>query len=161
MTRGRKPKPTESKKLEGNPGKRKLNDKEPKPDVVIPECPPHLEGEARKEYKRITEELLKLKIITKIDRATLVSYCQAWADLLHATKMVKKEGEVLYSDKGNAYLNPWKGIQTSSMDRIARLSSEFGMTPSSRSRLKVETPTEEDEMEKMLMAAARKKGSKR
>ncbi len=161
MTRGAKPKPTELKKLEGNPGKRKLNEKEPKPDVAIPECPPHLDGEASKEYKRITEELLKLKIITKIDRATLVAYCQAWADLLHATKMVKKEGEVLYSDKGNAYLNPWKGIQTSSMDRLARLSSEFGMTPSSRSRLKVETPTEEDEMEKMLMAAANKKGSKR
>lgn len=31
MVRGRKPKPTELKKRAGNPGKRKLNDKEPKP----------------------------------------------------------------------------------------------------------------------------------
>ena len=29
---GRKPKPTAIKELEGNPGKRKLNNKEPKPD---------------------------------------------------------------------------------------------------------------------------------
>ena len=33
-TRGRKPTPTAIKELEGNPGKRKLNDKEPKPSEV-------------------------------------------------------------------------------------------------------------------------------
>lgn len=146
MTRGRKPKPTKTKKLEGNPGKRALNNQEPQPDVAIPECPPHLEGEARKEYQRITVELVKLKILSNIDRAALVGYCQAWGDYVHATKMIKKEGEVLYSDKGNAYINPWKNIQTSAIDRMLRFSSEFGMTPSSRSRIKVDTPTEEDKM---------------
>ena len=33
---GRKPKPTAVKKLEGNPGKRKLNSKEPVPAKGIP-----------------------------------------------------------------------------------------------------------------------------
>ena len=146
MTRGRIPKPTEQKKLEGNPGKRALNNQEPQPDVAIPQCPPHLKGAAREEYLRVTAELLKLKIISNIDRAVLVGYCQAWGDYIHATEKIKKEGEVLYSDKGNAYLNPWKNIQTSSMDRILRFAAEFGMTPSSRSRIKVETPTEEDKM---------------
>ncbi|MDD6036563.1 MAG: response regulator [Lachnospiraceae bacterium] len=36
---GRKPKPTAVKELEGNPGKRKLNKKEPKPEKGMPECP--------------------------------------------------------------------------------------------------------------------------
>ena len=36
---GRKPKPTAIKKLEGNPGKRKLNTKEPIPAKGMPECP--------------------------------------------------------------------------------------------------------------------------
>ena len=36
---GRKPKPTAVKKLEGNPGKRKLNKKEPVPAKGMPECP--------------------------------------------------------------------------------------------------------------------------
>ena len=35
---GRKPKPTAIKELEGNPGKRKLNKKEPKPDKGMPTC---------------------------------------------------------------------------------------------------------------------------
>ena len=36
---GRKPKPTAVKKLEGNPGKRKLNMKEPVPAKGMPTCP--------------------------------------------------------------------------------------------------------------------------
>lgn len=36
---GRKPKPTALKKLEGNPGKRKLNTKEPVPAKGMPDCP--------------------------------------------------------------------------------------------------------------------------
>ena len=146
MTRGRKPKPTETKKLEGNPGKRALNNQEPQPDIAIPECPPHLEGEAKKEFQRITAELVKLKILSNVDRAAIVGYCQAWGDYVNATKQIKKEGEVLYSDKGNAYLNPWKNIQTSALDRMLRFSAEFGMTPSSRTRIKVDKPTEEDKM---------------
>ena len=35
---GRKPKPTAMKKLEGNPGKRKLNTKEPVPAKGMPVC---------------------------------------------------------------------------------------------------------------------------
>lgn len=47
---GRKPKPTAIKKLEGNPGKRKLNTKEPIPAKGMPECPDWLLLEA-KNYK--------------------------------------------------------------------------------------------------------------
>lgn len=36
---GRKPKPTDLKKLEGNPGKKKLNVKEPIPEKEMPDCP--------------------------------------------------------------------------------------------------------------------------
>lgn len=159
MTRGRKPKPTEQKKLAGNPGKRKLNDKEPKPDVVIPLPPEHLEGIALDEWYRITPELLKLRMITALDRAPLVALCQAWGDYIKACEKLEEEGEVLMSDKGNAYQNPWTGIKTSAMDRILRLSSEFGMTPSARSRLKVEMPTEDEDMKKIL-TRKREKGTK-
>lgn len=44
---GRKPKPTEVKTLEGNPGKRKINTKEPMPGKGIPACPEWLLPEAK------------------------------------------------------------------------------------------------------------------
>lgn len=155
--RGRKPKPTEKKRLEGNPGKRKLNEQEPKPEVVIPDPPNHLDGPALDEWHRITKELHELRIITVIDRVALVAYCQAWADYIKACEQILEEGEVLISDKGNAYQNPWTGIRTNAMDRLLRISAEFGMTPSSRSRLKVQTASEDDEIKKMLLAASSKK----
>ena len=42
---GRKPKPTAVKKLEGNPGKRKLNTKEPNPGKGMPDCPGSADGD--------------------------------------------------------------------------------------------------------------------
>lgn len=46
--RGRKPKPTALKKLEGNPGKRPLNELEPLPQVTMLRCPNWLEPEAKR-----------------------------------------------------------------------------------------------------------------
>ena len=46
---GRKPKPTALKKLEGNPGKRKLNTKEPMPGKGMPDCPKWLLPEGSEE----------------------------------------------------------------------------------------------------------------
>lgn len=157
--RGRKNTPTALKQLKGNPGKRALNDQEPKPDVAIPECPAHLTGEARKEWNRITRELCELGILANIDRAALATYCMAWLDFVYASKMVDEEGEVITSKRlnkdgvevpGGKYLNPWVGIKTSAMDRVVRIAAEFGMTPASRTRIKVETPSEEDLMASFL-----------
>ena len=55
--RGRKPKPTAVKVLEGNPGKRSLNTGEPKPEKKAPRCPSWLEEEAKKEWKRMAKQL--------------------------------------------------------------------------------------------------------
>ena len=47
-TRGRKPKPTALKLLEGNPGKRPLNDREPVPPRAALKCPAWLLPEAKR-----------------------------------------------------------------------------------------------------------------
>lgn len=148
--RGRKNTPTELKKLKGNPGKRALNEKEPQPDVEIPDCPEHLTGEAQKEWVRITGELKKLGVIANIDRAALAAYCMAWLDFVYASRMVDEEGEVITSEKGGKYMNPWVGIKTSAMDRLVRIGAEFGLTPASRTKLKVDIPSEEDLMASFL-----------
>ena len=54
---GRKPKPTALKKLEGNPGKRKLNTKKPVPGKGMPNCPKWLLPEAKKEWERLCVKL--------------------------------------------------------------------------------------------------------
>ena len=58
MGAGRKPKPTAMKELEGNPGKRKLNKKEPVPGKGMPDCPKWLLPDAQEEWKRLCEKLI-------------------------------------------------------------------------------------------------------
>ena len=63
--RGRKPKPTALKLLEGNPGKRPLNDKEPKPQKKAPSCPKWLDPEAKKEWRRLASKMEMMGILPR------------------------------------------------------------------------------------------------
>ena len=67
--RGRKPKPTRLKLIEGNPGKRATNQHEPRPEPKVPTCPAHLCPAAKAEWKRLAQELFVLGIVTALDRA--------------------------------------------------------------------------------------------
>lgn len=59
------------------------------PDVEIPDCPRHLLPEARKFWKRLTPELEKLGLISKIDQAALALACQEWAWVVwHETRLI-------------------------------------------------------------------------
>lgn len=75
--RGRKPKPTHLKLVTGNPGKRALNENEPKPPPSLPSPPSHLDEEARLEWERLSEQLYALGCLSEIDRAALAAYVQA------------------------------------------------------------------------------------
>ena len=63
-TRGRKPTPTAIKELEGNPGKRALNEREPKPQKKAPACPKWLEEEAKKEWVPDDGVILRATTVT-------------------------------------------------------------------------------------------------
>ena len=86
--RGRKPKPTAVKVLEGNPGKRSLNTNEPKPVKKAPRCPAWLEDEAKKEWKRMAKQMEQLGILTEIDMAAFAGYCQAYARWKEAEEFI-------------------------------------------------------------------------
>ena len=90
--RGRRPKPTRLKVLTGNPGKRPLNESEPRPEPVVPECPPELGEVARREWDRLAAELGPLRITTNLDRGALAAYCGAYALWAEAMEAIQKYG---------------------------------------------------------------------
>lgn len=63
---GRKPKPAAAKKLEGNPGKRKLNTKELNPGKGMPDCLAWLLPEAKEEWICLSEKLNQMGVFTEI-----------------------------------------------------------------------------------------------
>lgn len=146
--RGRKPKPTAVKVLEGNPGKRALNLDEPKFKTQIPTCPPHLSSNAKTEWRRITKLLHQAGLLTNVDRGALAGYCAAYARWAEAERELKKPGIqwIIETDKGNLVQNPLIGIANKSMILMLKFATEFGMTPSARSRVKAEQNGEEDDL---------------
>ena len=139
---GRRPTPTALKLLRGNPGKRPLNKNEPKPEVKIPRCPGHLSPIAKAEWKRISRELAAMGLLTGMDRAALAAYCQAYGRWAQAETEAAKKGLMIDTTHGNSIQNPYIGIANKALEHMYRFLTEFGLTPSSRTRLS--TPKQEE-----------------
>lgn len=142
---GRPPKPLALKILEGNPGHRPLNRYEPKPRPIAPPCPRWLEPEAKREWKRISRELEALGLLTVIDRAVLAGYCQAWARWRAAEEVLTREGTTFTTPNGYRQQRPEVSIAQKSLQLVAKFATEFGLTPSARTRLGVHYVGEKDE----------------
>ena len=149
-------KPTKLKILEGNPGKRPLNMNEPQPEAGRPTCPSHLSATARTEWRRIVPELERLGLLTMIDRSALAAYCQAYGRWVQAEKVLKEKGPLYKTEKGNVITSPMLWVANKAIDQMHRFMVEFGMTPSSRSRISVPGYLEEDAMSDLLDPELRK-----
>ncbi|MGH7936119.1 MAG: phage terminase small subunit P27 family [Chthoniobacterales bacterium] len=159
---GRRPLPTAVKKLRGNPGKRKLNDKEPSAQLGEPEMPRDLPKAAAAEWKRIVPELQILVVLATVDRAALAAYCHAFARWFEAEREVKRLGivveePILIMGEATDFVrykkNPAVTISEGAMKIMKSFLVEFGMTPSSRSRVRIEKPADDDPMDAFLKGA--------
>src|SRR5438093_11519721 len=89
---GRRPKPTAIKLLEGNPGKRKLNHREPRPALGLPPCPKSLRGVARKAWGEIGSQLVLMRVMTTSDAPALELLCRAYGEYRAAADLVARKG---------------------------------------------------------------------
>ncbi|MCK6460908.1 MAG: phage terminase small subunit P27 family [Planctomycetaceae bacterium] len=132
---GRKPKPTLLKVLAGNPGHRPLNQTEPEPRRRMPACPKVLDGASRREWHRMGRILFKAGLLTEIDGPALMGYCLAYARLLDAEEKVRQYGAVVKAPSGYLAHSPYLAIANKALEQMRAFLVEFGMTPSSRSRV--------------------------
>ena len=61
--------------------------------------------------------------------------CQSWAEYLEATDQVRKTGMLVKSPNGFPVFNPYLVIANQAVKKVRALLAEFGMSPSSRSRI--------------------------
>lgn len=131
MPAGRPPKPTALKLLDGsakhNPGR--VNADEPKPDVVDGriEPPPWLtrRGHAWSAWNRLLPIVSGMKVMTVADVEALALGCMALADYLATDRDDWHKRDAAYK-------------------RYLSMLRDFGMTPASRTKVRVEKQPERD-----------------
>lgn len=143
MKRGRKPKPSAIREAEGNRGHRRLNKREPRPTGGTT-CPTWLTTDAKKEWRRLGPMLTKMGILTVLDRASFGAYCQTLVEVRELTLAVRKTGYTIETP-GGIRKNPLWACLCDASSRMLKLSTEFGLTPSSRASLCVTPPKATDE----------------
>lgn len=157
--RGPKPLPANVHLLRGNPSKKPTGAllDEFCPEVEIPDFPVWIWPEAKKEWKRIAGELEKYGLISRLDRAALVLYCQAWAKMVWAERQLTRamkdaedkraaaeaageeylggDGIMVRTANGNfTYSHHWV-VGNKAAASIKRYLDLFGLSPSARSRV--------------------------
>ena len=147
---GRRPKPTAIKKLAGNPGKRSLNDQEPKPrpaDVKMPRgvLPKH----GQKLWRGLAARLVELGVLTEVDLPAFEAMCLHYALARQALEEVEEHGLTI-QEEGKTKKNPAMQAFRENMTAYKSLLVEFGLTPSSRSRIVAEVADQEPTLAELL-----------
>lgn len=97
-------------------------------------------------------ELMTLGVLTTVDRAALAAYCVAYSRWAEAERQVTRLGTIVKTANGNLIQNPYLAVANRAMEQLSRLAGEFGMTPSSRSRVQVQPADEGMSLAELLFA---------
>lgn len=141
---GRKRVPTHLRIIRGNPSQRPFNKREPKPELVCPSPPAHLSEKAKAVWEDIAKRLFDTGVLSTLDTAALEALAEAMADFRAAREVVEREGQVFEHEGANGQItmkvHPAMTVVADADRRIRAWLTEFGMTPSSRSKVSVAAP---------------------
>ncbi len=139
MARGRKPTPTVIRLNRGNPGKRPLNENEPPAKKVtrVPTLPASLKGNkiGTKQWRLLARKLIDMNVLGDVDLIALELLCCWYAHWHKAETKLQELGDVIETEAGNIIQSPYLPVARRSAEMMLRFMSEFGLTPSSRSRV--------------------------
>jgi len=136
--KGRKPTPNAVLKKRASKAVRK---DEPEFKTGLFEIPAILAGRSLEIWHETLAELGSVGIGNKIEAHALVQYCQAVAQAEECQRILDRDGLIAETERGMTK-HPATTIQAQAALRILRFAAEFGMTPASRGRVKVEKAQE-------------------
>ena len=143
---GPRPTPTNILKNRGS-WRAKVRAGEPQPQMGKPRCPGWLNGRARAEYKRMCKLLDDMGILAHTDGNALARYCLLWHRWLEAEEVLALYGqwEEIKDAKGfvvSHKTRPQVQLARDLSRQLSRLEAEFGLTPSSRTKVVAEESEE-------------------
>jgi phage terminase small subunit len=119
-----RPKPKELRLLEGNRGHRPIPETpQPRSKHSFPYAPRHLSEIAKKEWRTRGKELFRLGLLTILDIPAFEAYCEWYAEFHEAQSLTAKK------EAGH---------------QMRMFLTEFGMTPSSRTKVDVDKLSDDE-----------------
>jgi len=146
--------PTHLALVKGNPSKRAVNKKEPKPPSGVPPIPKHFDKMGKYWFKRIGEELDAVGVMTTLDGKALELLIEAYTEYRQHCDVLAEEGytykTVSATGEDIVKAHPAAVMKSDAWKRIRAMLAEFGMTPASRSKVGAKGPAEVDPLKEFL-----------
>ena len=146
--RGRLPKPTAIRELEGNREHRTLNKAEPKPARIDPTMPEVVADDpvATETWATYAPILRRMRVLTEADGMVLTNLCLVHSALvanLQAMREMNKSGRklggyVIATKNGYLAINQFYANVREAMEQELKFCRELGLSPSARARMQVE-----------------------
>ena len=155
--RGPRPQPTKLRILRGNPGKRPIKNSEPQPSSDGIVMPPHLGPVAVARWGELLPLLQSVKVMTRADVEALARYCDTYEWWLATRAKLRAEGDTypILNDGGQVkYIaqRPEVSIAHKLAQHLRQLEQDFGLNPSARTSLNVETTQQETSDDAQMFA---------
>lgn len=160
---GRRPKPGVMKILAGVPGKRPVRGMSwGAPQRHIPHPPKVVKGKARSAWRRLAPKLYAAGLLRNLDVEALACLCVLWSRFEEAQEKVETFGLVMTAPSGVMYPSPFAVIVRQSIKDMKSYLIEFGITPSSATKIlgtdDVPALTRDDAAEYAAMFGTRARG---
>ena len=138
--RGPPAKPTALRRLEGNPSGRPLPANEPQPSKLLAApAPADLPEEGKQIWKALSEELIRIGLLTVLDLHAFHRYVKYLLEYHDAERRI--DGKLIITMKWpngtprHLMPNPYLSIRNQAAANLSRLEQSLGLTPSARARM--------------------------
>lgn len=135
MKSGPKPTPRNLRLVVGSDRKDRMNPDEPLVPVSIPDPPEYLDPDEAAVFTEQATLLALMRVMTECDVAALAVYAVNFIRWKEAIARVKEMGLMVRSPNDFPMQNPYLAVANKAQAEMIRILVEFGMTPSSRTRV--------------------------
>ena len=133
---GRKPKPAEVRRREGNPGRRPIPETlvvDGRPDSLP--VPDHLPEDGKEFWRQIVPTLAQVGILDGVDRPMLTLAATQYARAMEAGRVLDREGILSEGYQGQPVEHPAAKMERAAMKLFALFAEQYALTPVARTRL--------------------------
>jgi P27 family predicted phage terminase small subunit len=119
----------------------------PRPPAIphTPPPPAHIHALAQEEWARVAPLMVEVGMLTELDLAPLVAYCEAFATFRVASEKLaalavddpSSAGLIVRSPGGAVYLNPLQAVKAKAARDMVSFAAELGLTPAGRAGIVV------------------------